>query len=312
MVLFEREISNILSRCKLASPNIWKAAQSGTQINIRPQQNDRSLHDDNHSVRYPVNKSWQCVVSKCVENQVRSHLNSERAGSYSAPCRLALTFKGLPFKTEWVEYPDIENLLKKLGGAPTEVKEGRDHYTLPAIHDSNTGKVITDSLKIAEYLEDTYPDTPPLFPFGARAAVAVFDQYFLQTAAAPMRVIMLPESCYRLNPASKDHFRRTRESTYKMKLEEFSPVGPKRDADWEKIKEGYANISGILSKNGPGKPFFFGDTLSYADMITASYLLYIKIIIGADTNEWKAVEQWDDGRWVHLLEVAGNYHRETF
>ena len=52
--------------------------------------------------------------------------------------RYALAFKGLPFRTEWVEYPDVEALCKKIGAKPTEKKDdGRDHYTFPVIYDPN-------------------------------------------------------------------------------------------------------------------------------------------------------------------------------
>lgn len=80
---------------------------------------------------------------------------------------LSLQLKGIPFKTEWVEYPDIEPLCKRIGALPTSKKtDGRDHYTLPTIFDPSTGRAISDSLPIALYLDQTYPDSPghSLFP----------------------------------------------------------------------------------------------------------------------------------------------------
>ncbi|KAI0682851.1 hypothetical protein BC835DRAFT_807562, partial [Cytidiella melzeri] len=57
--------------------------------------------------------------------------------------RYALNYKGIPYRTEWVEYPDIEPLCKKIGGSATAKKEdGRDHYTLPMIYDPSTGEVV--------------------------------------------------------------------------------------------------------------------------------------------------------------------------
>ncbi|KAJ7483558.1 hypothetical protein FB451DRAFT_1234964 [Mycena latifolia] len=53
--------------------------------------------------------------------------------------RYALNFKGIPYKTSWVEYPDIEPLSREVGAAPTRNKpDGRPHYTLPMIHDPST------------------------------------------------------------------------------------------------------------------------------------------------------------------------------
>jgi hypothetical protein len=79
-----------------------------------------------------------------------------------------LNYKGLAYKTEWIEYPDIADLCKKIGAEPTMIrKDGRPYYSLPVIQDPKTGAVISDSARIAEYLDETYPDTPKVFPAGA-------------------------------------------------------------------------------------------------------------------------------------------------
>ncbi|KAG9308897.1 hypothetical protein JVU11DRAFT_11357 [Chiua virens] len=76
--------------------------------------------------------------------------------------RYSLGYKGLPFTTVWVEFPDISALLQSKG-----IDQGP--YTLPAIEDPNTGAVIVDSLAIATYLDETYPETPKLMSPAARA-----------------------------------------------------------------------------------------------------------------------------------------------
>lgn len=47
-------------------------------------------------------------------------------------------------------------------------KNGTPYYSLPVIQDPNTGeeKIISDSARIAEYLDSTYPDTPKIVPVG--------------------------------------------------------------------------------------------------------------------------------------------------
>ncbi|KAL0961286.1 hypothetical protein HGRIS_006246 [Hohenbuehelia grisea] len=40
--------------------------------------------------------------------------------------RFALNYKGLPFKTVYVEFPDIEKVCKKIGAAPTSLKPNGD------------------------------------------------------------------------------------------------------------------------------------------------------------------------------------------
>jgi hypothetical protein len=51
--------------------------------------------------------------------------------------RYALNFKGIPHKTVFLEYLEIEPLCKKIGAKPTG--ESSTQYTLPVIYDPATG-----------------------------------------------------------------------------------------------------------------------------------------------------------------------------
>lgn len=216
-----------------------------------------------------------------------------------------MNYKGIPYKTEWVEYPDIEETLKKLGGVPTSKKaDGRDHYTLPAIHDPTTGKIVTDSMNIAAYLDKEYPDTPSLLPKGTRAATELLNSHFKSTVLTKLSPLMLPPCCATLNPRSAEYFRRTREKSYGKKLEEFTPPGPIREEAWAKVKEGLNLLDEIYAKNGEEKPYFFGETFSFADVIVAGCLIWVRIILRPESEEWKAVARWNEGRWAKLLELV--------
>jgi len=222
---------------------------------------------------------------------------------------MALLYKGLPFKTEWIEYPDIEQRMKELGAEATdEKKDGTPKWTLPVIKDDVTGKVIADSWKIAMYLEDTFPDKPTLFPFGVRAPVHFFEAYFVSTAIIPGRKIFSSETCAKLNSPSEEYFRRTREVQFNMKMEEIAPPGPKRDELWTAVKEGFDKIASKYESNGDGTlPYYYGETISYADLVVVSFLQYIKAVLGPDSSEWKKMEGWNDGRWVKLFELTKKY-----
>ena len=74
--------------------------------------------------------------------------------------RLALGFKRVPFKTTWVELPNIPDLRKGLGCPATrKLDGGSDFYTLPMLQDLTSGRIIGDSFDIANYLDDTFPDS---------------------------------------------------------------------------------------------------------------------------------------------------------
>jgi glutathione S-transferase len=53
-------------------------------------------------------------------------------------------------------------------------KNGTPYYSLPVIQDPKTGKVISDSARIADYLDSTYPDTPKVIPAGTHALQKAF------------------------------------------------------------------------------------------------------------------------------------------
>ena len=213
----------------------------------------------------------------------------------NATCRYALNIKGIPYKTEWVEGPGIEALAKKIGAAPTIMADGTPGYTVPIISDPNTGKVISDSFCIAEYLDATYPDGRTLFPPGTKPLLAAFESGIVN-ALKGVIMAQLVATYNILNPSAQEYFRRTREARFGRKIEEFSPVGPKRDADVAEGKAGFDAVDGWLSKS-EGE-FVLGDTISYADGILAAWLTWIKI-----TNEiWKDVATWHNGRWATYLE----------
>jgi glutathione S-transferase len=105
-----------------------------------------------------------------------------------------LGFKGLPYRTEWVEHPQIEATFKKIGAAPTGTRAdgtGRPFYTVPVIIDPNhltEGKptMISDSRNIALYLDEHYPTNKQLIPNGTNGLQAVCEEYFIQNVVRPI------------------------------------------------------------------------------------------------------------------------------
>ena len=57
------------------------------------------------------------MVSEHLEDEVSALVpHHEPCAVLKYPDRYCLNIKGIPYKTVWVEYPDIEGVLKKLGG----------------------------------------------------------------------------------------------------------------------------------------------------------------------------------------------------
>ncbi|KIM41190.1 hypothetical protein M413DRAFT_445891 [Hebeloma cylindrosporum] len=175
--------------------------------------------------------------------------------------RYTLNFKGIPYETVWVEYPDIEPLCKKLGIPPTSKKEdGNEHYTLPAIHDPSTGAYLSDSILIAEYLEKTYPDTPQVFPHHTIALQATFAEAFWDSIGIA-RDFIIPAAYTRLNPRSQEYFRRTK--SFGKSIEDRTPKGEDAIAKWEQFRGGLGRVDKWYAKSDGKGAFLMGETLSW-------------------------------------------------
>lgn len=61
----------------------------------------------------------------------------------------------------------------KLGAKP-DTMAGKPWYTLPIIYDPSTDRVVADSLEIAKYLDEQYPETPNVIPPGTDALQAMW------------------------------------------------------------------------------------------------------------------------------------------
>ena len=225
----------------------------------------------------------------------------------TSPPRYTLNFKGIPYKTEWVEYPDIEPLCKKLGISPTSKKaDGSDQYTLPAIHDPSTGAYISDSILIAEYLEKTYPDTPQVFPHHTIALQATFAEAFGKNLSGLANFI-LPATCTKLNPRSQEYFRRTREKAFRKTMENLVPKDETAIAQWAQFRDGLGKVDAWYAKNSGQGPFLLGETPSWGDIVVASVFIWLRIVWGEDSQQWKDISSWNKGRWAAVVEALKKY-----
>ena len=228
---------------------------------------------------------------------------------FEYPDRYCLNIKGIPYKTVWVEYPDIAPVLKEIGATPSSTDaDGAPHYTLPTIYDPNTKTVVTESAAIARYLDRTYPSPATLIPKETDALHEAFTQTFRTVFMTDLLQIGLPATCAQLNPRSAEYFRRTRERWYNAKMEEFAPEGSeKRAKHWKAVEDALHMFKGWLEADGTKKLFFTGDKIAYADITVASFLLWIKVVCGEDSKEWKDVMQWDGGHWAKFMGEFDKY-----
>ncbi|OJT03278.1 hypothetical protein TRAPUB_6146 [Trametes pubescens] len=223
--------------------------------------------------------------------------------------RFTLNIKGIRYKTVWVEHPDIPALSRKIGAPPTSHDaDGAPQYTLPAIYDPNTKTALADSAVIVRYLDKTYPDTPRLIPAGTDALHAAFDRachFLLDSDLVPL---VVNESANVLLPRGAAYFRATREATFGGPLQEIAPLGSaKREKHWAGVKKAFSAFARWIQADGVDKPFLLGDLIGFADVTLASFLVFMRVVLGEDSKEWADLKTWDGGRWARYAEAFKRY-----
>lgn len=219
--------------------------------------------------------------------------------------RLALNYKGIPFNTIWVEFPDIASVCKEMGVAP--VPNSNIPHTFPVIYDPSTKAFISDSEAIARYLDEKFPNAPKLIPAETDTLHASFDAAFMSTLLLKWLYLFIPALNSQLSHKSQEYFRSTREAVF-GKLEDMAPVGPVRDRRMKDLQDALSTIAKWHEMDGVPKKFVIGDKMCYADLTIAAFLLSLKKVLGENSEEWQAINnQWDRGRWGRLLSVVAKY-----
>ncbi|KAH6893716.1 hypothetical protein BKA70DRAFT_1571494 [Coprinopsis sp. MPI-PUGE-AT-0042] len=242
------------------------------------------------------------------------HPNRPWSGS-SWRVRFFLNYKALLYKTEWVEYPEIASVyLRHDTPAPT-TSHGSPYYTIPAILDDSSGRVvmIADSVKIAKYLDETYPDTPKIFPDPGEEAFEK-QMAFVNGQKPTLKAIfpmMWKQTLNILNAESQDHFATARARDLNGWYTDKSSLYNIEISEEEKEK-GWASYTASLTAmtetfGGSDSPRrFLGDQLSFVDFACASMLIYIREVWGEDSQEWKNIITVNGGRWnIFLRDLEG-------
>jgi glutathione S-transferase len=202
-----------------------------------------------------------------------------RLANKQIQARAALNFKRIPYKTSWVEYPDMAAQFKSYGLAPTAEKSPSG-YSCPMVRLPD-GSYVMDSRKIADALETLQPEPSLKLDSGyvERVQKAVLD---IGAALTPIMIPRVPEML--LTPASAEYFYRTRKERFGMSLPELAASEKAGEAAWEKAAPAVKELVGILKEHEDG-PFVLGKEASYADLIVAGYWAMAKRLDRGDVFE---------------------------
>jgi glutathione S-transferase len=120
---------------------------------------------------------------------------------------------------------------------------------------------VVDSWTIANYLEDRYPDRPPLFGgAGGRAMARMINWWGDIAVVGGMFPLIVADIPPHLKPVDADYFRKTREARFGKPLEEVV-------AGRDKAVEGFRRALDPMRLTLKTQAFLGGDAPNYADYI---------------------------------------------
>jgi glutathione S-transferase len=238
--------------------------------------------------------------------------------------RLALSFKGVPFKTKWVDILDIPDVRKGLGcPAVRKLDDGSDFYTLPMLRDPISGTVVGDSFEIANYLEDMFPDSGGrLFPADSTCTGLEYESPAKDTAfIAPLTsnegsknaayarfnwhvdatftaYVVLVGQYMPFNPHEADAVRALfAKRAHVSSWDVLSVQGEAREQLKVAFKEALTSLAQLFMVHKTG-PYLEGKDANYADLIVGGWLNMFSATMPEE--EWKDFRTWHNGVFAQL------------
>lgn len=209
-----------------------------------------------------------------------------RYSLFSWRTRLALRHKGLDFDSVPVRMSDKAAIAFSGGKTVPIVKDGE--------------AVVRDSWKIAEYLEDRYPQAPTLFGGDVgRGVTQALNVWVDRVAVLPMLAVIVADVHERVDPQDERYFRESMEKVLKMTLEE---ARTKRDAALQQLAKTVEPMQALLKR----QPWVAGARPAYADYILFSVFQWARVMSPVDVlTPGDALHGWRE----RVMDLHGGYAR---
>ena len=181
-----------------------------------------------------------------------------RFSPYCWRTRFALAHKGLDFDTVPVRFADKQAI----------AFSGQER--VPVIRDGD--RTINDSWAIACYLDEAYPDLPPLFASAAERAMARFINSWSDLQVNPSFILLVVRDVYdNVDERDRDYFLETREKRFGTTLDALHAA---RDERLPAARAALAPVRAVLAD----QPYISGDEPGYADYILMGTCQWIRIV----------------------------------
>ncbi|KAL2255973.1 hypothetical protein VTK26DRAFT_2405 [Humicola hyalothermophila] len=208
--------------------------------------------------------------------------------------RMLLNYKGLNYRTEWIEYPDIRPRLE----GHVEPNSTNLPYTIPTII-LPSGEYVMNSRTIADRIEALYP-SPPVHLDSPQ--LAKLEELMRQLMPILMAAFCGPAMRNVVTEASLPYWKRTRAAAFGMPVEEFEAKFGGEPC-WQKAEPPLAELTALLTEKKAEGPFFMGKEVSYADFVWVGFLIFCQKV-GEGTYEKLLERSGDAEAHAKLMEAA--------
>ncbi|USW53099.1 Putative glutathione S-transferase, Thioredoxin-like superfamily [Septoria linicola] len=236
--------------------------------------------------------------------------------------RLALNYKGIPYKTRWVQMPDITAVREQLGVPANRTHaDGTPYHTLPVVEDHSTGKIVGDTFEIAQYLDNTYPspDGKNLFrPLSTGLTAAhnahidgIFTKFAILCSRMPFDPSVQDEvtaifakraTTMAVDMNFGEEQRKAMIGSFEAALGELAKsyrhTGGTTDYFW--LPKGTEEAQKQRGRQEVG-PFLDGKDPVYADFIVGSWLKMFEASM--PEADWQDVRSWHGGLWGRIVDA---------
>lgn len=215
--------------------------------------------------------------------------DDRRYSQFSWRAKLALKHKGVQFEAIPLLLTDKESIA--FAGSKS----------VPVMVDGD--EIRSDSWDIATYLEETYPDAPPLFggPIG-EGVTRVINSWCDRAVNAALGPLIARDVLDAAHPDDRAYFRESMEKLYKRTLEEV------QEGREDRVKNLYRTLDPIRQTFRKGQPFICGDSPAYADYAVFSQFQWARV-----TSPFKLLDG-DDPVFAwreRMLDLYGGFARDT-
>ena len=215
------------------------------------------------------------LVSESMERYTLTPPSPPNQRTLIPKARASLNYKSLPYKTHWIEYPDIAPTFKSLSITPNDGTAANTDYSSPACKMPD-GSYVMDSRNIGVALDELQPEPSLHMDSGyVDRALGAVDKIRLNLG--PIGMPRVPDL---LNERSAEYFRETRGKRFGMPLAELAKSDRVGENAWKSAEPGLQELRTILNENEG--PYVLGKEPSFADFAIAGLFRFVQLLDRGD------------------------------